>query len=449
MDAMNDTTDETAPVGGPQPGPQAGPPPHPQPGAPSGQPTGPTGAAYARHGLDDLDQLRRSSTDRHIAGVAGGLGRHFGIDPTIVRVLLVVLVFFGGAGLLMYGAVWLLVPEDGVERAAIATGPDARRTALILAAIVAACLAIGDAVNGFGFGWPLAIVALAVGAYLVLRDRRDPLLPPRQDLHQQGSSTPSSAFEEGTAMSTSYAPTGSGAADATTDPVSGGPTDAPPPWQPPTGRPPAYQPPRRPRRTGIVWFWPTLALIGIGLGILGVYDADHRVADGAYPALALAITGVMLVVGSLRGRPGGLILLGIVSALCLSATTVVGGSLGTDARQVHETPLTAAAVQPDYHHSVGEIELDLTQVQDPDALAGRTIDVELRTGSIRVIVPRELNVDVDASIAYGGDISVDGEHRGGWDTSVERRLSASPASGTEPLELNLESRFGQITVEQR
>jgi hypothetical protein len=35
----------------------------------------------------DLDRLRRSVTDRYVAGVAGGLGRHFGIDPTIIRVL--------------------------------------------------------------------------------------------------------------------------------------------------------------------------------------------------------------------------------------------------------------------------------------------------------------------------------------------------------------------------
>ena len=44
---------------------------------------------------------------------AGGLARHLDIDPIIVRVALVVLVFFGGSGLLLYGAMWLLVPEEG------------------------------------------------------------------------------------------------------------------------------------------------------------------------------------------------------------------------------------------------------------------------------------------------------------------------------------------------
>ena len=39
----------------------------------------------------DLSRLRRSSTDRHVAGVAGGLGRHLDVDPVILRVAFVVL----------------------------------------------------------------------------------------------------------------------------------------------------------------------------------------------------------------------------------------------------------------------------------------------------------------------------------------------------------------------
>ena len=65
---------------------------------------------FDRDGLRDFERFRRSRTDRKIAGVAGGLGRHLNIDPTILRVLFVVLVFFGGAGLLLYGVAWLIVP---------------------------------------------------------------------------------------------------------------------------------------------------------------------------------------------------------------------------------------------------------------------------------------------------------------------------------------------------
>src|SRR3954463_4723770 len=55
---------------------------------------------------------QRSSTDRVLGGVCGGLGAYLGVDPIIVRVVAVVLVLFGGAGLLFYLAAWLLVPSD-------------------------------------------------------------------------------------------------------------------------------------------------------------------------------------------------------------------------------------------------------------------------------------------------------------------------------------------------
>src|SRR5881394_353317 len=53
-------------------------------------------------------KLTRTSTD----GVCGGLGAYLGVDPIIVRVVAVVLAFFGGAGILFYLAAWLLVPSD-------------------------------------------------------------------------------------------------------------------------------------------------------------------------------------------------------------------------------------------------------------------------------------------------------------------------------------------------
>ena len=79
---------------------------------PSPPPQG-LGPRVSHDEMRDLRRLRRSATDRKIAGVAGGLGRHLDVDPTVLRVLFVVAAFFGGAGLLLYGALWLLVPEDG------------------------------------------------------------------------------------------------------------------------------------------------------------------------------------------------------------------------------------------------------------------------------------------------------------------------------------------------
>src|SRR6478672_12153880 len=86
-----------------------------------------------RQHLRSYEQLRRSVTDRKVAGVAGGLGRHLNIDPTILRVLFVVLCFFGVAGFVAYGAAWLLVPEDGQTEGKVAVN-DSTRNGLLIAA---------------------------------------------------------------------------------------------------------------------------------------------------------------------------------------------------------------------------------------------------------------------------------------------------------------------------
>ena len=59
-------------------------------------------------------QLFRSRRDRAIAGIAGGLGEHFGVDPVWFRVAFVVLAVGGGSGILIYLIMWLIVPERPV-----------------------------------------------------------------------------------------------------------------------------------------------------------------------------------------------------------------------------------------------------------------------------------------------------------------------------------------------
>ena len=57
--------------------------------------------------------LRRSMVNRQIAGVCGGLGEYFGIDPTAVRVAYVLISIFsaGFPGILVYIVLWILIPE--------------------------------------------------------------------------------------------------------------------------------------------------------------------------------------------------------------------------------------------------------------------------------------------------------------------------------------------------
>ena len=57
--------------------------------------------------------LTRSTTDKKIAGVSGGLAGYFGVDAVLIRIGFVVTTLFSGAGLLAYLALLALVPSDG------------------------------------------------------------------------------------------------------------------------------------------------------------------------------------------------------------------------------------------------------------------------------------------------------------------------------------------------
>jgi phage shock protein C len=56
------------------------------------------------------NQLTRSETDKRIAGVCGGVGHYFGIDPTLVRIGFVVAAFMG-FGVLAYIVLWIVLPK--------------------------------------------------------------------------------------------------------------------------------------------------------------------------------------------------------------------------------------------------------------------------------------------------------------------------------------------------
>ncbi len=59
-----------------------------------------------------VKKLYRSRKNRVIAGICGGLGDYFQVDPTLVRVLWVVFSLLWGAGLLAYIILWIIVPEE-------------------------------------------------------------------------------------------------------------------------------------------------------------------------------------------------------------------------------------------------------------------------------------------------------------------------------------------------
>jgi phage shock protein PspC (stress-responsive transcriptional regulator) len=377
-------------------------------------------------GSRDLGHLRRSRTDRHIAGVAGGLARHLDIDPIIVRVGLVVLVFFGCAGLLLYAAGWLFVPEEGSDSAIVRLDARSRSFVLYVVAALAVLAVLGGTIGHFDVPWVFFIPAIVVLVVLMTREQAwGGLLRMPGRMRREAGVPAASVAPEPAAYSSS---------------------DVPPT---PTAPVPAPPPPPNPRRRGPVLFWFTLALIALAEGVLGLVDlAGASIAGPAYAALAVGIIGLMLVVGAFWGRAGGLIFIGFVAGIVLAGSLAADKwDLDAHSHTVTYTPTSMAEVRTDYHLGTGDLRLDLTRLSDPAALAGHAIDLSGHVGSIKVLLPEGIAASADARIKGPGHVEVFDEDSGGFHRHLSGAIAGTITS--EPLYIDANLNVGEITVETR
>jgi phage shock protein PspC (stress-responsive transcriptional regulator) len=384
-------------------------------------PPGPdSGPRVSWDDVKDLGRLRRVVADRRVAGVAGGIARHLDIDPLLVRVGFVVLAFFGGVGLLLYLALWLLVPEDGTDWAVIKLDRRSRAVALVLIGVLALVLLVSHGWWGDPGPFLLLVAMLGVilvGTQLAGRDRHTS--PP------EGATTPPPA-PSSTLL----------------------PADAPAPQPAPA---PAYvvpeQPrPVNPRKKGPILFWFALATMVVALGVLAIVDlAGASVAPSAYPATMLGLSAAFLLIGSFFGRAGGLILVGLLAASATAGTTFADR---WDPHREVVRPATAASVQSDYHLDVGELVVDLSGVSDPGALSGRTIHVSGGIGHLDIRVPASVSVVTSARVTGMGGITAFGRDAGGVDTTVNafHAGAARGVTATPPLTIQTDLHIGAIDV---
>lgn len=141
------------------------------------------------------NRVYRSRKYRVIAGVAGGLAEYFNVDVVLVRLLWVISIFAGGGGVLAYIIAWIVIPEENRKDGKImdtgeryetnadsredtpediTKGAGARRQRNFgLLLIGLGILFLIRQFFGFFFHyfWPLLLVAL--GVFLLLRERRD------------------------------------------------------------------------------------------------------------------------------------------------------------------------------------------------------------------------------------------------------------------------------------
>ena len=63
-------------------------------------------------GIDAVNRLRRSASDRWIGGICGGLAQATGLESWVWRLIFAVLTLFGGAGIIIYLLLWIFVPSE-------------------------------------------------------------------------------------------------------------------------------------------------------------------------------------------------------------------------------------------------------------------------------------------------------------------------------------------------
>ncbi len=442
---------------------------------PPDTPAADTGPRPSRDEIRDLGRLRRSVHDRKVAGVAGGLARHLDIDPVILRVAFVVLTFFGGAGLIVYGACWLLVPEDGSQSATVQLDDKSRTVALIIIGVIAALALVGDSWGAYWFPWPLAIIGLIAFVWLSRNGRGRggtagaPAGTPGYGHPAYGAApaaaAPAAAPSAAPAADASVGETVEGA--ETTDAPTDETVEAGQQYGPETrqyagqygaagspydtghgGYQGGYQAayvapaPRDPRKRGPKLFWFTLALLAVSMGALGIVDlAGVPIVDSAYAALAVGVIGAMLLVGSVIGRAGGLIFLGLIASLGLTAATVADR---WDGETIVHDPATSAEVAESYYLEAGEQVLDLSEVNDIEQLDGRTIEISGEVGAIEVIVPEDVDVEVTADVDGPGGYDLFGAQGGGIDWTETASHDGGP--GVPSLEIDVRLSVGAIDV---
>lgn len=437
-----------------------------------------------RRGYPPLSDLRRSRSDRKLAGVSGGLGQWAGVDPLVFRILFVVLTVFGGSGLLLYALGWLLVPEDGEtesEGQRLFNGRSTTSWKGLLALIVVIVLGIAATAtligSGPGIGGIGVLAVIGVVAVFLLRNGPGPRhvdappagstttpgpvfgpVPPPPEPGAYGQ-TPGTAYSAPVTPPTvmtetppAYAATTPAPQTATFTAPPQTPSFTPPPGEPPRPAYPYYlppQPPAPPRERSIlgrVTLSVALVVVGVMVGV-NTATTDDIPARVVF-ASALLVVGLGLLVGSFIGRARGLVVWGVLLTMLAGASAVIGdtsvrGGIGDRTWR----PATVADLRSTYRLGIGDAELDLSRLDVTSAAGVEHVRVSEGVGDLTVIVPEGVVVRVDADV-NAGEITLPAgfEPVDGTDLHENVVLPAGSSAGAAQLVIDADLGLGSLEV---
>ncbi|MFC1228051.1 MULTISPECIES: PspC domain-containing protein [Streptomyces] len=444
-------------------------------GAAGGTAAGGTASAGAAHPPGEAPvpepphRFRRDRRHQMLGGVCSGLGRQCDMDPVIFRITLAVLSATGGVGLIFYGFAWLLVPYEGEEeneiRRLLTGRVDGHTLAAILFALVGCGVFLTMLNNGGVLSFAVMLSLLLAGAGYWSRQRGTPSPDPLA-AHAAADAPPEpqappvpAAFsswwrdpivKDGTHIGgTGYlwGPRDSRDPDIVSrisvrlDPHSSTHDD-------PTARRRAAKP-RGPRWIG-GWIF-LLALLAAGLGT-GLTWQAHPLGTSLQTGLAcaLAVFGVGLAVSAFLGRTGaGSILLAVITAGLLAASSAVPKDIGTEWMRTTWEPASVTQIRPVYDLGTGTGTLDLSEARIPE---GETVSTRANVGvgRLHVIVPEGMTVKLSIDVGVG-DIQLPGDKRKDVDVAPgkHKETTLRPAVGAlkaGTLELDIQVGVGQAEV---
>ena len=330
----------------------------------------------------------RTRRGRLIGGVCSGLGHYFRVDPLLFRIAFVAVAFFGGAGLIVYLAFLLLVPEEGARRAPIrVVGRSWAGLSGAVALIVAAALGIDAAVHALDWdqdvGVGLGFVALGGAAAAALW------------------------------------------------------------WW--LGRGRAEGAPGSPDRR----MWRHLALgtaVSAAVGLLFAFGGYLAGVERGVAGWALAGTGAALAVAALAGRARWFVLVpALAFAVPVTLVTAADADLHGGVGDRVYRPDSVAELREGYELGAGRLEVDLRDVRLP--AGDTTLRLRVGLGEVVLLVPEEVCVSARARVG-GGYVGVLDRDGGGLDSEWSND-SPRPPAGTPRLVVDGEVGMGALFVADR